>query len=95
MPRPFRSQVGLQPDPLPVQSRNDSRAACQLSRSIRSSVRSSRRWVIASADRAPCVVAFRLDLALPSALRGPVDRSHGFTRCADARSDDSPAAVSR
>jgi len=54
-----------------------------------------RRSVVVVAERSPCFIAFIRDLALPSSLRGPVDRSHGFTRCAAARSDASPAGVSR
>ena len=46
-------------------------------------------------DRKPCLSEFLADLALPSAVLGPVLDSHGFTRFADARKDASPWGVSR
>ncbi|MFN7430953.1 MAG: hypothetical protein ACK5TP_10290, partial [bacterium] len=64
-------------------------------RSTANTSASSRRRAIASADRSPCFVAFRRDRALPSGVRGPVDRLHGLARRADARREAKPAGVSR
>jgi hypothetical protein len=43
--------------------------------------------------RPPCFHAFILDRSLPSGVRGPVDRSHGLTRLAEALKAISPASV--
>ena len=65
------------------------------SRSSRSSFVLIARASSAAADRSPCFNAFRLDRALPSSVRGPVDRSHGLFRSMVSRSDASPSGLRR
>lgn len=71
------------------------RCSAQATRASRIRERMLLSCSIVSAERAPCFRALRLDIDLPAAVLGPVDRVHGFTERALAWSDDSPWGVSR
>ena len=52
-----------------------------------------RRAPIASTEHSPCFKAFRLDRALPTSLRGPVERTHGLLASAALRSRFKPSGL--